>query len=258
MLRIVQGGVKNGDKDWLEEKASQPNFVFKDWVAPKDTAADDNVVIYIGGYGFFATAKAKSAAKPRRDWANRFCVPLVNVKLIKPAISLAVIRKRVPKLTWAVYPRSITTPTPIVAESILSLIKERRKRGIVDCDDQVIDDANIDELRAMALLRARRQAPERERVSVNRVRSLAIAKYVLRRSKGICEACDDPAPFMKSDGSPFLEPHHMLRVADGGPDHPRNVIAACPNCHCRAHHAIDATQFNMRLIKKVRLKEEGR
>jgi 5-methylcytosine-specific restriction protein A len=110
---------------------------------------------------------------------------------------------------------------------------------------------NIDELRKIALLRSSRSAPPRERKSIYRARSAAIKFYVIARSEGLCEGCGEPAPFVTDKHKPYLEPHHTLRVADDGPDHPKNVIALCPNCHRRAHHAKDAEAFNDRLKRKL-------
>ena len=48
---------------------------------------------------------------------------------------------------------------------------------------------------------------------------------------------NEPAPFLKrSDGTPYLEVHHDVRLADGGADTVRNARALCPNCHGDAHH----------------------
>lgn len=59
---------------------------------------------------------------------------------------------------------------------------------------------------------------------------------VLERANGICEYCHSPAPFSrKSDGSAFLEVHHEIHLADGGPDTVDNAKAVCPNCHRKAH-----------------------
>lgn len=59
---------------------------------------------------------------------------------------------------------------------------------------------------------------------------------VLLRAQGRCESCRSPAPFRKaSDGAPYLEVHHVVRLADGGDDTEQNAIAVCPNCH-RKHH----------------------
>lgn len=49
---------------------------------------------------------------------------------------------------------------------------------------------------------------------------------VLIRAKGICEKCGKDAPFKRSsDGTPYLEVHHIKRLADGGEDTVENAIA---------------------------------
>ena len=59
---------------------------------------------------------------------------------------------------------------------------------------------------------------------------------VLERATGVCESCKENAPFQRrSDGSPYLEVHHQIRLADGGEDSTENAIALCPNCHRRMH-----------------------
>lgn len=250
VLHIVQGGVENGDKDWLE-RAARKKLDSTTWVVPKSVSIGDQVVIYITGYGFFATAKIRSQPKPRKDWINRYGSALTSIKLIEPAISLATIRRRIPELTWAKYPRSITTPTLKIADEILKLIKKRRATGIPDLNDKALLGANIDELRKVASLRARPHATQKDRKAIYRARSKAIRLYVLCRANGSCESCTAPAPFRTANGSPYIEPHHTTRLADDGPDHPAHVIGLCPNCHRRAHYAKDAEVFNGSLIKRL-------
>ncbi|CAH7245263.1 e14 prophage; 5-methylcytosine-specific restriction enzyme McrA (fragment) [Vibrio chagasii] len=56
------------------------------------------------------------------------------------------------------------------------------------------------------------------------------------RANGTCEICYKPAPFIrKTDNTPYLEVHHKLPLAQGGPDTVDNVLALCPNCHRQAH-----------------------
>ena len=87
-------------------------------------------------------------------------------------------------------------------------------------------------------------------------RSAALKAYVRRRANGNCEGCGDPAPFIsKTDGKPYLEPHHTTRLADGGPDHPGHVIALCPDCHRRVHHGLDGSAYNDELIAKLKVIE---
>jgi 5-methylcytosine-specific restriction enzyme A len=90
-----------------------------------------------------------------------------------------------------------------------------------------------------------------------RKRSELIRRYVLRRGNGICEGCSAPAPFLTTKGDPYLEPHHIRRLSDGGPDNPRWIAAVCANCHRRAHYSIDAADFNAHLILVVNTKEEN-
>lgn len=87
-------------------------------------------------------------------------------------------------------------------------------------------------------------------------RSAAVRDYVLARSDGVCEACDQPAPFLKKDGNAYLEPHHTTRLADEGPDHPAWVGAICPNCHRRIHSGIDGADWNKCLRERLREKEK--
>ncbi|MCX6629534.1 MAG: HNH endonuclease [Candidatus Solibacter sp.] len=209
------------------------------------------MIYVVGGHGLFATARIKSRPKPRTDWENRHGADLESVRLIEPPISLAALRRRVPDLKWANYPRSITTPSHKIVEQIRALIGKRRETGIPDIEDEDIPSANIDELWTLALLRATSSATKKERVRVYRVASTAIRNYVLHRAKGHCEACEAAAPFRTPDGEPFLETHHTTRLADDGPDHPAKVIGLCPNCHRRAHLSKDAKSFNASLIRKL-------
>jgi 5-methylcytosine-specific restriction protein A len=77
-------------------------------------------------------------------------------------------------------------------------------------------------------------------------RSRAVRDYVLARADGVCESCGNPAPFIRASGDPYLEPHHIRRLTDGGPDHPRFVAAISPNCHREVHHGAGGATKNER------------
>lgn len=78
-------------------------------------------------------------------------------------------------------------------------------------------------------------------------RSKVIRDYALARAGGSCECCGAKAPFLTSDGRPFLEVHHIRRLSDGGPDAPGGVAAVCPNCHRQAHFGANAAELNAEL-----------
>jgi 5-methylcytosine-specific restriction protein A len=86
-------------------------------------------------------------------------------------------------------------------------------------------------------------------------RSRAVRDYVLQRAAGVCELCEEPAPFRRSDGLPYLEPHHTTRLSDGGPDHPQFVAALCPACHREVHYGEYAQPKNLMLRERLRVLE---
>jgi len=73
-------------------------------------------------------------------------------------------------------------------------------------------------------------------ISIVFKRNPDVIAEVLVRANGVCEKCKKPAPFIRrSDGTPYLEVHHIIRLTDGGEDTVDNAIAVCPNCHREVH-----------------------
>ncbi|WP_206600325.1 HNH endonuclease [Chromobacterium sphagni] len=88
-------------------------------------------------------------------------------------------------------------------------------------------------------------------------RSEDIKQYVLARANGLCECCEKPAPFLRlKDSTPYLEPHHINRLSDGGLDHPNHMAALCPNCHREIHHGRNGVHINNWL--RVKIKDLGK
>jgi 5-methylcytosine-specific restriction protein A len=115
---------------------------------------------------------------------------------------------------------------------------------------------SLTELRRRALADSAECRTPVERRTLYRTRSRAIRLYVLRCAAGRCEGCTAPAPFTTTDGEPYLEPHHIRRLTDGGPDHPRWVVGICPNCHRRAHYSHDSADYNEELAGIALQKEK--
>ena len=67
-------------------------------------------------------------------------------------------------------------------------------------------------------------------------RDAKVKAWVLNAANGHCECCGNKAPFTSTSGIPFLEVHHLRRLADGGSDTPQNAVALCPNCHRELHY----------------------
>ena len=80
-----------------------------------------------------------------------------------------------------------------------------------------------------------------------------IKLYALERADGNCQLCDRPAPFLKKNGSPYLEVHHINYLANKGSDTIDNVAALCPNCH-RKMHSLEL-QIDIDKLKKLALEK---
>lgn len=94
------------------------------------------------------------------------------------------------------------------------------------------------------------ETPERTSIP-EYTRSTKIRRYVKARADGVCEGCDQPAPFTSKTGKPYLHAHHVHELSDGGSDTIDTVIALCPNCHYRVHHGEEGDTYNQQLIDKL-------
>lgn len=100
-------------------------------------------------------------------------------------------------------------------------------------------------------------APKKElAVGTVFVRDPRVVAYTQKRAKGFCQLCREEAPFRKMDGTPYLETHHILPLAEGGPDTVDNCAAVCPNCH-RALHSADERDVLADKLRKAIATEEA-
>jgi 5-methylcytosine-specific restriction endonuclease McrA len=114
---------------------------------------------------------------------------------------------------------------------------------------------SFSQLRQIAYSVASATVSAQRREKFERERNDLIGEYALARSKGNCEACNEPAPFLRRNNKPYLEIHHIVALSAGGADHPMNVAAVCPNCHQRTTHSKDASTFNAQIRRKVETTE---
>jgi hypothetical protein len=68
------------------------------------------------------------------------------------------------------------------------------------------------------------------------LRNLYVMAECLRRAQGTCQKCGAKAPFIRANGEPYLEVHHVVPLSKGGTDDLKNTIAICPNCHRELHY----------------------
>lgn len=110
--------------------------------------------------------------------------------------------------------------------------------GLAIAESSSVYNLSIAEARRLALQASEAGLAKGPTQAVQRLyqRSALVKRYVLMRAGGVCESCKEPAPFKRKDGSPYLEPHHIDRLSDGGPDHPSAIGAICPACHREVHY----------------------
>lgn len=77
-----------------------------------------------------------------------------------------------------------------------------------------------------------------------------VKAWVLKAATGICELCGTQ-PFESSDGTPYLEVHHVVPLARRGSDTIDNAVAICPNCHRELHHGRRAAKRRETLYLRV-------
>lgn len=88
------------------------------------------------------------------------------------------------------------------------------------------------------------------RASTGYRRDDAVRQYVLARARGHCEHCGELG-FELPDGTRYLEAHHVIALADNGPDTVENVIALCPQHHREAHYGLNAEALEVAFIEKL-------
>ncbi|MDN5935805.1 MAG: HNH endonuclease [Nitrosospira sp.] len=94
--------------------------------------------------------------------------------------------------------------------------------------------------------------PKAKRVSVTQFRRKpAVKAWVLQQAGGVCEGCEKPAPFVGTDGMPYLELHYVRQLAEGGPDIVSNAVALCPNCHREIHYGASAQALEAWLFDNI-------
>jgi hypothetical protein len=104
---------------------------------------------------------------------------------------------------------------------------------------------------ASRALETKSSPPSRARTGKTYYRDPKVREAVLELAGGHCERCGQEG-FLTVAGNRYLETHHVVGVADRGPDTMDNVIAVCPNCHRQAHFAVDWVQVERDFMAAIR------
>lgn len=121
-------------------------------------------------------------------------------------------------------------------DSVPSQVAILEKEYLVDQEARIKSVHKLSENELVEKLQASPPEKIEKVISYKKKRNIYVTEFTLRRANGVCECCKKPAPFNRaSDNTPYLEVHHKIQLADGGPDTITNTIAVCPNCHRKAH-----------------------
>ncbi len=128
-------------------------------------------------------------------------------------------------------------------ETILAAVQTRDVGGITEADEALRVGSAMRAARTEPLPLGRPCVPAPVKVvsieAERAVRDPRVVHAVLVRANSRCESCGDEAPFVRDNGTPFLEVHHVVYLSDGGSDRQENALACCPNCHRAFHFADD-------------------
>ncbi len=132
------------------------------------------------------------------------------------------------EILTSILPKDLEKPREIVEfDSLVESFNEQiRSSSLLTSEERIL-----------RINKAKKKPMSRKVITKIITRNPDIVAETLFRSNGICGYCKSPAPFLrKSDGQPYLEVHHLIRLADGGEDTLENTIALCPNCHRKMHY----------------------
>ena len=125
------------------------------------------------------------------------------------------------------------TPRLIDAHSFVWVIQQKRFREWVPSTEQSIQIEQSSEEYITGVVSG--SGGRRSINSSTFIRSANVVKETRKRANGICQLCNQPAPFIDKKGNPYLEVHHIIWLSRGGEDSTDNAVALCPNCHTRMH-----------------------
>jgi 5-methylcytosine-specific restriction enzyme A len=134
-----------------------------------------------------------------------------------------------------------SSPAPVKNTEFFKAQSIREKKAKKLSDEELLQKAS----------KAPKIAGERTVTGTQYERDPYVSRLTKRRAKGICELCEEPAPFTDPKGESYLEIHHVQWLSRGGEDSLANTVALCPNCH-RRMHVLDSESDKSKLKAKLR------
>ncbi|MTI70828.1 MAG: HNH endonuclease [Firmicutes bacterium] len=138
-------------------------------------------------------------------------------------------------------------PVKLVKNQKVSLIADKLIKQNFNEKQKKISRMSIDEIKNKAKVTGKTSTGKRNTVATTYERNPYVIEYAKRKANGICQLCNEPAPFKNKEGEPYLETHHIVWLSQGGSDAIENTVALCPNCH-KKMHVLDLDKDRRKLI----------
>lgn len=207
----------------------------------------------VGGNSRLETARLSGAAV--RFWyrpvGGKFTFLTWAVVLGRAwVIGLGQDRVRRAEIDWQLEP----VPGPVPAEWPGEVIATLQDAAATSADNSNVPEANPAASYADLIRRIESRGQPRRSTGVVRTdyaRSAAARRAVMLRSNGNCEspACTGMPAEPNRRGEPILDVDHVLDLARGGEDHPRNMVALCPNCHAVKTRGANTQRWRRQLAR---------
>lgn len=123
---------------------------------------------------------------------------------------------------FTTYVRDVSLFRTLVSEQKQETILHENDTDVsIDSFQRDFENTNLEQVERIIFV------PKRDQKIVKKAKELA---------NGKCRLCESNAPFKTPEGEPYLEVHHVIRLADDNEaDSLDNVVALCPNCHRKMH-----------------------
>lgn len=145
--------------------------------------------------------------------------------------------------TVYIFPLKLKTGERYIEQDAVQTWREQKKKQAKKL--------SLAELEKRAL-KSNAQSSEFKTTVKQYVRNEYVVEYAKRLANGVCQLCDQQAPFKDKKDMPYLETHHIVWLARGGEDTIFNTVALCPNCHKRMH-VLDLEEDKTKLLSKIEL-----
>lgn len=216
------------------------NIIGFDYEKANNIQPDDYIIYYIKGGSIKGLYKVSN--KPwgkEKAWSAKIQIELNPIIVLEKAIDFKPVISRLKLFEnnpekWGTQLQGSNNIKELSEHDFIIIENLIYETNFIETVEHSMKDNKSREKR----LSSANKIPEQTVASVIRYkRNPDVVAAVLIRANGICEECNQKAPFLRAkDNSPYLEVHHKVQLSQKGEDTVKNAIAVCPNCHKKLHY----------------------